>query len=542
MDAFERVAPTLGDVEHPAAYLRAAVINAARSHHRRRALDARLPVPADPSPSDHRVDELWDRLGELRPDERTCVVLRFYEDLPLAAIAEQLDLPARHREVPSAPSAHEAPLPAHRGGPMSPHDEPSHDDLTELDLTAAQADDLAALLHGAAARVEVPAAAAPVPLPTRRPPTRWLAAAALVVVAAIGAGWWLTVDEGERVHSGPADPSPTTVTVAPHVLEQTGVWRLPEGLDGTSVVGAQRSNAMGELLFAFDDPDDPTRWIAFGRYGLRPSLPNEDVVLHPVVDGVQLVDWSADGAKWTGYEVRVENGMGTGDSPAMTVITQGLGRDEVVDLVHSTFPDRAALLEPDRLTAALAAIDLPDGLHPTWDEADLVATFGEQGPESSTFTELQVTLFDDAGREIVVTLSDATTSATALQADDGGGVGDHVDEPRRRRRLPESPSTGPGRRRAGVHLRSRRRPTRRTRHDPRLHPRRRDDLGRAGGARLGRRPRGPATRRRSAAHRSRTAPHHQQPAGDDRGGVRERSDDSARATATGASSRIRSAR
>ncbi len=172
---------------------------------------------------------------------------------------------------------------------------------------------------------------------------------------------------------------------------------------------------MGELLFAFDDPDDPTRWIAFGRYGLRPSLPNEDVVLHPVVDGVQLVDWSADGAKWTGYEVRVENGMGTGDSPVMTVITQGLGRDEVVDLVRSTFPDRAALLEPDRLTAALAAIDLPDGLHPTWDEADLVATFGEQGPESSTFTELQVTLFDDAGREIVVTLSDATTSATALK-------------------------------------------------------------------------------------------------------------------------------
>ena len=93
MDAFERVSSRFGDVEHPAAYLRAAVINAARSHHRRRAIDARLPVPADPSPSDHRVDELWDRLGELRPDERACIVLRFYEDLPLAAIAEQLDLP-----------------------------------------------------------------------------------------------------------------------------------------------------------------------------------------------------------------------------------------------------------------------------------------------------------------------------------------------------------------------------------------------------------------------------------------------------------------
>lgn len=93
MDAFERVAPRLDDIEHPAAYVRAAVINAARSHHRRRAVDARLPVPVEPTPTDHRVDELWDRLGELRPDERACVVLRFYEDLPLAAIAEQLDLP-----------------------------------------------------------------------------------------------------------------------------------------------------------------------------------------------------------------------------------------------------------------------------------------------------------------------------------------------------------------------------------------------------------------------------------------------------------------
>ena len=54
---------------------------------------------------------------------------------------------------------------------MSLHDEPSHDDLAELDLTAAQADDLTALLRGAAARVEVPAPAAPVRYSSRRPPT-----------------------------------------------------------------------------------------------------------------------------------------------------------------------------------------------------------------------------------------------------------------------------------------------------------------------------------------------------------------------------------
>src|SRR5690606_38753748 len=66
-------------------------------------------------------------------------------------------------------------------------------------------------------------------------------------------------------------------------------------------------------------------------------------------------------------------------------------------------------------TAAIASLDLPDGLHAEWDEADLVATFGEPGPESSTFSELQVTLLDDAGREIVVSLNDATPSATALR-------------------------------------------------------------------------------------------------------------------------------
>ena len=298
---------------------------------------------------------------------------------------------------------------------MTPHDEPTHDDLTELDLTAAQAGDLTALLRGAAARVEVPAPAAPVRHSSRRQPTRWLAAAALVLVAAIGTGWWFSTGDGERVQSGPANPSTPSVTVAPHVLEQTGVWRLPEGLDDTRVVDANRTSAVGDLLFAFDDPDDPTRWIALGPYELRPSLPHEDVVRHPVTDGVALVDWSADGAEWTGYEVLVDNGMGTGDSPALTVIAQGLGRDQVLDLVRSTFPNRAALIEPDRLIAALAAIDLPDDLHASWDEADLVATFGEPGSESSTFTDLQVTLLDDAGGEIVVSLSDATASATAVQ-------------------------------------------------------------------------------------------------------------------------------
>ncbi len=93
MDAFTRVAAKLDGVEHPTAYLRTAVVNAARSHHRRLRLERRHDVSVDEAVHDPEIDELWARLSQLRPDERACVVLRYYEDLPLADIADQLDLP-----------------------------------------------------------------------------------------------------------------------------------------------------------------------------------------------------------------------------------------------------------------------------------------------------------------------------------------------------------------------------------------------------------------------------------------------------------------
>jgi len=93
MDAFSRVAPRIAELDHPAAYLRTAVINAARSHHRRLRTARRVEQPAEEAVHDPELDELWDRLEQLRPDERACVVLRYYEDLPLAEIAAQLDLP-----------------------------------------------------------------------------------------------------------------------------------------------------------------------------------------------------------------------------------------------------------------------------------------------------------------------------------------------------------------------------------------------------------------------------------------------------------------
>ncbi len=93
MDAFARLAPRIDQIEHPAAYLRSAVVNAAHSHHRRLRLARRHAPQPELATHDPEIDELWDRLAHLRPAERACVVLRFYDDLTLEQIADELDLP-----------------------------------------------------------------------------------------------------------------------------------------------------------------------------------------------------------------------------------------------------------------------------------------------------------------------------------------------------------------------------------------------------------------------------------------------------------------
>ena len=94
-DAFVRVYRKMeaGDggspaIDNPAGYLRQAVVNACRSHHRRRFLEqANEPEPpgvAQPP----EIDEMWSALATLTPKRRTALVLRFYEDLKIDEIAE----------------------------------------------------------------------------------------------------------------------------------------------------------------------------------------------------------------------------------------------------------------------------------------------------------------------------------------------------------------------------------------------------------------------------------------------------------------------
>jgi RNA polymerase sigma factor (sigma-70 family) len=87
-DAFLRVRAKWGTIDTPAAYFRAAVVNGCRNHQRRRLLERRQPaseqVVAD------APDEMRAAIAALPARQRAALVLRYYEDLPEAAIAEVL--------------------------------------------------------------------------------------------------------------------------------------------------------------------------------------------------------------------------------------------------------------------------------------------------------------------------------------------------------------------------------------------------------------------------------------------------------------------
>lgn len=88
-DAFAQLVRRWNTVEHPKAYLRAAVLNICRSHVRRAILERRhRSVPA--LSATDSPDELSDALARLSPRKRTAIVLRFYEDLTEEQIASAL--------------------------------------------------------------------------------------------------------------------------------------------------------------------------------------------------------------------------------------------------------------------------------------------------------------------------------------------------------------------------------------------------------------------------------------------------------------------
>jgi len=77
-------------LDHPASYLRAAVVNACRSHHRRAVVARRHQPPPAPLVMPREVVEFRDLLLGLPLRQRAAVVLRYFCDLTDADIAELL--------------------------------------------------------------------------------------------------------------------------------------------------------------------------------------------------------------------------------------------------------------------------------------------------------------------------------------------------------------------------------------------------------------------------------------------------------------------
>jgi RNA polymerase sigma factor (sigma-70 family) len=87
-DAFLELSRRWDLLENPVGYLRTAVCNRSRSHHRRLGMiRRRSPPPVPLKVEAPELDELWAVLARLSPRRRVALVLRFYEDLSVEEIA-----------------------------------------------------------------------------------------------------------------------------------------------------------------------------------------------------------------------------------------------------------------------------------------------------------------------------------------------------------------------------------------------------------------------------------------------------------------------
>lgn len=94
-DACEEVFRRWNDITHPRAYARMAVVNGARAWGRRRVRRVAQPVGSDRSPGvDADAIAVRAVLAELPQAEREVLVFRYYADLKVDDIADELGLPA----------------------------------------------------------------------------------------------------------------------------------------------------------------------------------------------------------------------------------------------------------------------------------------------------------------------------------------------------------------------------------------------------------------------------------------------------------------
>lgn len=263
--------------------------------------------------------------------------------------------------------------------------------MSDTDLTDDEAQRLSALLHRAADGLP-PAAPAPA---TRRHPGRWLAAAAAVAALVVGGVVLLRGDGGERIATGPArsvDPRLATV------VEQSGIWRLPEGLDDLRVVGASEIGTAEPTRFLVDDVERPTRWVVLAVSSAPLPAADESEVVD-LGDGVRLsIAGPADGDPGA-FSMWIDGG-----TPSLSGHFSGVDRDQVIELLRTSFGDPATLTDPERLRQALATVPGIDGLEPTPWDSSVQLPLGPEPAGSGPVVALELSLLADDGDEVAVFL------------------------------------------------------------------------------------------------------------------------------------------
>jgi len=289
--------------------------------------------------------------------------------------------------------------------------------MSDTDPTGPEEERLRGLLHRAAASLEVTApeqlTIEPAPTPARvrgrgRTSGRWLVAAAMLAVAAVGGAWWLSAGDEDRLDTGPAEPP---VTVAPEVLEQAGIGRLPEGLDGYRVVAAMdggsydTSSSDHPGVLAVDDPDDPQRWLmveAYDQWGVDP--PGSRPI--PISEEVTAVLIPAGQSIW--FQMTPTTGP---DDNVVSGAVRGMEEEQLLDLLTRHFGDALTLAEAGTSTGAMEAMLRDSSLD---GENALVRQGREAGDPGGGSRNIEVTLIGDDETEVTVTVAPGGLPAWAV--------------------------------------------------------------------------------------------------------------------------------
>jgi len=93
-DAFAGLQRHTSGVDNPIGYLQRSVVNLSVNLMRRRRVAARHPAPPPIAASAADIDETWTRVLLLPAKQRAVVVLRFWQDMTIDAIADTLGWPA----------------------------------------------------------------------------------------------------------------------------------------------------------------------------------------------------------------------------------------------------------------------------------------------------------------------------------------------------------------------------------------------------------------------------------------------------------------